>query len=226
MACDTRELAWALRAVLPHVSHVPELPELCAVRVEAGPGVVYVTATDRYTFAAAWTAGMPGGAPGGTWPAALVAAADARELLRRLRAAGDGTTELAWYDDGELAVDYRVRYARAAPRAYPDWRKLALAVLGSRPELPGALSGIRPDYMARFAAGIHPANVHRTLSYIPVRRSTAGNWPVAVLGPQFVGAVMDVRLPAQPDRYGSGTYEPPAATRADWLRRLAPAVTP
>lgn len=222
MACDTRELAWAIRAVLPHVSHAPELPELCAVRIEAAPGVVYAVAMDRYTFAAAWAGAMLDGVPDGRWPGALLATADARELLRRLRAAGDGTTELAWYDDGELAVDYRVRYAPACTwPEFPDWRKLARDILADQPEMPGPCSGLRPDYLARFTAAVHPANVHRTLSFTRVRRGAGRNWPALVLGPQFLGAVMDVRMPDEPDLLSGGAYEPPSLTRENWAGRVA-----
>jgi hypothetical protein len=128
----------------------------------------------------------------------------------------DQPADLEFYDDGELAVDSRVRYEpwTEAPD-YPDWRRLLTQVLRARPALPAPHQGLNPEYLGRFAPARRPGNTGRALTFMPVSKG-ATDLICSVLGEQFAGAVMGVRFykPADCDT------DPAPGYRADWLARI------
>jgi hypothetical protein len=189
------DLAWALKAVLPHVSRDDLLPALTSVRFEADGGYLYLVATDRYTLGVAkLTVTAP------CWPdhplAASVGHQDAQEIARKVKGNGkrDGTAELCFYEDGELALDWRSRYA-SQPGDYVDWRGLLARYLRRPAALPHAKFGYNPAYLARFQPA---ARDHAPLTFMPVSwPSTYGETPLAataVLGERFTGLVMSARI--------------------------------
>jgi hypothetical protein len=212
------DLAWAIKAVIPHACRDLDLPVLAAVRIEADPdGAVYAVATDRYTFGAAW---IPGSRDHDDTPvaAAMLSIPDARELARRMAGEGDQPADLQFYDDGELAVDYRVRFEPWTEEPeYIEWRKLLGQVLRAKPALPAANQGLNPEFLGRFAAGRRPGNTGRALTFMPVSKG-ATDLVCSVLGEQFAGAIMGVRLTPSSDAPGT-----PAEFRADWLARTGAA---
>lgn len=214
------DLAWAIKAVLPHACRDTVIPELAAIRIEAGrDGAVYVVATDRYTFGAAWihAAGQYDIGVAG----ALLSVPDARELARRMAGDGDDPADLEFYDDGELAVDYRVRYEpwTEAPE-YIEWRTLLGQVLRARPALPAPNQGLNPEFLGRFASARRPGNTGRALTFMPVSKG-ATDLACSVLGEQFAGAVMGVRF----YRSADCDADPAPAYRADWLARITAGAT-
>lgn len=216
------DLAWALKAVLPHAGRDMTLPVLAAVRIEAAPdGTVYCAATDRYTVASAWipTTLPPAGASGPL--TALLTVSDARELARRMAGDSDQGADLKFYGD-ELAADYQVRYAAAVGEdlagRYPDWRQILGSVLRARPALPAATQGLNPEYLGRFAAGRRRGNSARTLMFMPVDVGEA-NIACSVIGEQFAGAIMGAPFRTAP----AADQGSPAGYRADWLARITPA---
>lgn len=206
------ELAWALKAVLPHASRNDILPVLGAVAVEVdADGRLWCAATDRYTIGATWTQGAATSAePGST----LLEIADVKDLLRRLKGVGDVDLEL--YGDGDLTVGYRVRYSRAGgdadyPLEFPDWRKLLGAMLRWPASTPARTHQVNAEFMARFAAAA-PADHRSGLTFMPVRKSARVHACV-VVGGRFAGVAMGTALDApDPD---------PAAMLADWRTAFA-----
>lgn len=213
------DLAWAIKAVLPHAARDTVIPVLAAVRIEAAPdGTVYAAATDRFTIASAW---IPG-ARDTTGPAAtaLLTVPDARELARRMAGGGHVGADLKFYGD-ELAVDYRVRYAAAVDEnrsPYPDWRLILAQILLARPALPVAARGLNPEYLGRFASARRPGNTARALTFMPVSKGI-GDLVCMVLGEQFAGAVNGAQL----WRDTCAGHGSPAEVRADWLARIGAA---
>lgn len=215
------DLAWAIKAALPHACRDMDLPVLAAVRIEAAAdGTVYAVATDRFTFGAAWIPGVRD-RDGTPVAAALLSVPDARELARRMAGDGNQAADLEFYDDGELTVDYRVRYPAAVdddPFDYPEWRKLLGQVLRAKPALPAANQGLNPEFLGRFAAGRRPGNTGRALTFMPVSKG-ATDLVCSVLGEQFAGAIMGVRF----YKRSPEDHDPAAAYRADWLARTGAA---
>lgn len=214
LTLDRAALARAVRAVLPHASRDPGDTPYCAVRFEAGPGGMTVVASGEHTMGAAF-AGPSAGDPGAA--AAMVTAADARDILRRLRS-GAGPAVLGLYEDGWLSLDWQARYQPPC-RDYLPWRSVLLQVLRGRAALPGRDRTISPAYLARFAAASSPGG---RLALMPVtyrREPPSGPGREvrahAVLGPGFAGAAADGGLP--------GAGFDPGRELAAWRDRLAAA---
>jgi hypothetical protein len=210
ITCDRADLAWALRAVLPHVLRDRGcLPALEGVRLEvaAASKLLYVVATDRYTLGVAT---VP--VTGDLEPAATVIdAGDVREMLRRLKAKGE--CELAVYDDGEVCLDWRARWQQPTTLEFPDWRGLLAPALRYPPMVPGPRHAWNPEYLARFAPA---ARECVPLVFMPVAWHGRDGHPPApmtvVVGEDFTGLAMGAR---------DGPLDAPAALRR-W-RQLLPA---
>jgi hypothetical protein len=218
--CDRADLAWALKAVIPHVLRERHfMPELEGIRIEVGAASrqMYLVATDRFTLGCARVdiAG-DGIEPAGT----SVHADDARDLLRRMR--GKGSAELFIWEDGEVTADSRVRYPAAPGGAdFPDWRALLGQVLRYPAGKPGMKFGYDAAYLARFAPAMEPG---RALAVMPLKARTGAGAITAFLGEHFTGAVMARRLTAASDLDGKDMPDMPANLRR-W-RDLIPAPAP
>ena len=204
--CDRADLAWALKAVLPHVLRERDyLPSLEGVRLEADPATktLYCIATDRYTLGVARVDASAGEAA-----STVIDRDDVREMLRRLRAKGE--CELAVYDDGEVCLDWRARWQKSSDLEFPDWRGLLTSALRRKPIVPASYHAMDPGYLARFA----PASRDSVpLVFMPVAWSDGGHPAPAtvVVGDSFTGLAAGTR---------DGTLDAPAALRR-W-RELLP----
>jgi hypothetical protein len=228
LTCTRADLAWALKAVLPHVSRDRGLyPELEAVFFDAaGDGTLCVVATDRYTLGCATVPCLRDpGAPA----TALIGAGDVRELAARLarQERGDkrGAARLEIYGDGDVFADWGVRYQSLTwPLTWPvlagerrefiDWRKLLGRFMHAPSALPRRVDGFAGPLLARFAA----AGLSGALTVMPVRTSADGPRAAAVvLGDRFAGAIAACRVT-------STDYDPVEALE-EWRARV-PAVSP
>ena len=210
ITCDRADLAWALKAVLPHTlrerGHPPSLE---GVHLEAAPDdkTLYVVGCDRYTLGVARVDAVIND-PAQT----IIDTPDVREMLRRLKAKGE--CELEVYDDGEVCLDWKARWQRHTELPFPAWRGLLGPALRYPASAPGRKWGWSAEYMARFAPA---ARDSVPLVFMPVVRvpSSYGDAVpmIVVLGEQFTGLVMSARL--------AGVLDAPAALRR-W-RELLPA---
>jgi hypothetical protein len=207
VSCDARDLAWALRAVLPHAAANKVLPQLGAVRLELdAAGALLAVATDTHTIGCAM---VPCDRDPGDTACALVAADDVREIIRRLR--GQVSADLAFYADGEVVVGWTHRYP-LVPGEYPAWRPALGELLRYPARTLQREHGILPDYLARFRDAALPGG-QGALTVMPVHDDTRpAHGAVVVIGDRFAGAVMVARL------YYSD-YDP-AAQLAQWRARL------
>ena len=217
ITCHRPDLRWALAACLPHVARgLDTTARLHAVRLELEPGTLYAVATDRYTLGCAAIPVRYDGDPA----TALIAADDARELVKRLARRDDSPAVLELYEDGDIAVDYRVRYSslrypgpwRAGQVLdYPDWRTTLSQLVHAAPAVPGRADGLNPEYLGRFTCARRPGCASRALTVMPVA-SRGSRADAVVLGEWFAGAVASTRLDCS-------DYDP-RAVLADWRARL------
>lgn len=195
LTCNRADLAWALRAVLPHASRDKMIETLCGIRLEVVPAehTLYCVATDRYTIGAA-TVAFTGDhdATEVTLPSAEV-----RDLLRKLTAGkGEKEARLAVADRFVLLDDfYRFRVMPVIIRpGYPakwiGWRELLGKMLRYPPGVPGPDTGYNSAYLARFATAGRPA---QAVTVMPVRALRSAM--TVVLAENFAGAVMGARQP-------------------------------
>lgn len=184
---DRKNLAWALRAALPHAGRDKFLPTLRGVRLDIDPHAkaLYCVATDRYTLGCARVKIEAGDH---TPAAVTLATADVRDLLRRVVPA-DGLARLALYPD-EVVLDdfFRYRPAVSPPHSgcgeFIDWRKLLGPMLRKPPRLPGKDRAWNPGYLARFATARKDVP---GVVLMPVLNAAI------LLGADFVGAITPAR---------------------------------
>jgi hypothetical protein len=200
LSCDKADLAWALKAVLPHA--LPEcgrllLRQLCGLRLEVAAGALYVAATDQYTL------GVARVAIGGDHREFEVTLdrADVPELLRKLK--GDEPAMLALHDD-KIVLDgfYRYRPLVGAP-GYPSWRKILGRALRAKPCIPPPDHGGNADHLARFRSAVR--SNQEPLVFMPVSKGRL----TVVIGQDFAGAAASIR--------SSGEAR---AWRAGWCARI------
>lgn len=186
---DRKELAWALRAALPHAGRDKILPQLMGVHLDIDPHAktLFCVATDRYTMGCARVRIEAGDhTPIGF----TLATADVRDLLRRV-VPGDGLARLtAWPDEVMLDDFFRYRpIANPVPGSrymdFPSWRKLLGPMLRKPPSLPGKDRAWNPGYLARFATARKDVP---GVVLMPQRNSAV------VLGADFAGAITPARV--------------------------------
>ena len=189
---DRQDLAWALKAIQPHVARGDVLPALEGLRLEVAVATrtLYVVGTDRYTLG---VARVPITGDDLEPAETAIDITACREMIRRLR--GKGATGLIIWDDGEVTLDLRVRYPPAPGAAhFPDWRALLGRYLRYSAGMPGKSWAYNTEYLGRFAAARRD---NTALAVVPLRiPSPYGHAPgsaTVVLGPDFAGAVMGVR---------------------------------
>lgn len=118
-------LADAVEQVLTATAHEPGTPVLSGLRIEASPGTVTLTATDRYRLATRTLA--PAEAPVTAW-AGTVDGDELRSAAAAMRHAPWVRLEAAPYEVRFRLADRDDRHCRLLPGEYPDHR-LMLASL-------------------------------------------------------------------------------------------------
>ena len=219
ISIPAQTLRTMLKAVLPHAGTDDTLPALMAVRFEVRAGVLYLTATDRYTMgvareriAGAVAAGLPD-------QSALVAHEHAEHMIETLSDA-TGTAAII-IKPGEMLVDTDGDVFAWATGGdfYPDWRsKIGGFLAGETGEL-GDRFGVDPKLLARFVLDEAPWDPWepKPLSLRVVPQNEA---PVIVVtyGTWFLGAITATRRTDMDGLPRRGTDGP---QWADWTAALA-----
>ncbi|OSY39467.1 DNA-binding transcriptional MerR regulator [Pseudonocardia autotrophica] len=110
-------LAAAVDQVVATTVHHPDVPALSGVRLEADPGSVTLTATDRYRLTTRTL--VPMHPPAGTW-AGTLAGDDLQSLTSRLRRSRTVTIEAGERALGLRLADGTVLHCRLLTEAFPD----------------------------------------------------------------------------------------------------------
>lgn len=198
LTCNRADLAWALKAVLPHASRDKKIEILCGIRLEVVPAehTLYCVATDRYTLGAATVEFT------GDHDAAEVTlpSAEVRDLLRKLTAGNGGKEARVSVTDRFVLLDdfYRFKVMPVIIRpGYPakwiQWRDLLGKMLRYPPGVPGPDTGYNSAYLARFGQAATPEH---GVTVMPVRSTGAQRSSLTVvLAENFAGAVMGRRQP-------------------------------
>lgn len=182
------DLAWALKAALPHAGRDDFMPALCGVRLDVDPEAkfLYCVATDRYTIGCARVPIIAGDHPAADVTLPL---AEARELLRRLKGKDPSPLQVS---REAVTFDgfYRYRPVQMPPlsretKEFPDWRKVLGGMVRKSAELPADGQGYNPAYLSRFSTA---STRHTPVSVYPVKGPMT-----VVLGENFAGAVIGVR---------------------------------
>lgn len=195
-----KELRWALKAALPHVSADDTLPALAALRIEIDPEAkaIWCVGTDRYTIGVARVAGD---IDGSRIEAASLAPADVEEIRRRLKD-GEDTVELEIDGDaitgGTVTLDRFDRWRVATEMKYADWRELLGKALRHEASIPADDIGYYGPYLARFAPAEQGTRNRGALVFVPVTTGSSSEWKreggmFLVLGKDFVGGIMGRR---------------------------------
>lgn len=194
------DLAWAIKAVLPHASRDETLPEVNAVRFEMNGGWLHVIATDRYSLGVAriQAAHIADGEI-----RASVMLPDARDLLKHLKAER-GNAVLYAGPRGEVSLPGRPAYAPVPILAFPAWHKVLGDALHAEPAAPTLRFGFEPGILGRFAAAAEDAGL--TFRLVPCAEPTTrpgGERPpsMLVLGERFAGLVAARTLDTSPEPY-------------------------
>lgn len=182
-----RDLRWALKAVLPHVSDDDTLPHLAAVHIGTDPAAkaLWCVATDRYTIGVARVAaGIEGDAA-----SAELHRPDVKEIRRRLKGGGD-TAVVEIGQDGFCLDSFHRWHPVGSGLEYPDWRNLLAKPLHQQPSLPSGDIGYCAAYLARFKAADREKRRGGGLIYLPFAAIKRDGGMFFVLAENFLGAVM------------------------------------
>lgn len=197
---DAHDLAWALKAVLPHASRDETRPEVNAVRFELDGGWLHLIATDRYSLGVAriQAAHIADGEV-----RASVMLPDARDLLKHVKAE-HGNAALYVGSRGEVSLPGRPPCAPVATLAFPDWQRVLGEALHAQPAVTPDRFGFDPALLGRFSAAKEGAN----LSFRPVLCGepgpvSGGEIPLLMLvfGERFAGLAAAATLDRSQEPY-------------------------
>ncbi|MFF0823020.1 hypothetical protein ACFYUR_21885 [Micromonospora haikouensis] len=192
---STSNLAQALRAVTPCASRDITLPDLCVVQLQAAPGLLTATATDRYVIGHARQA-----ATGALSRPRYLHRRDAKNLRDELvsymedRESGLDPVTIAEHDDDCLRVTFgpvTMHCVEPSVGKFPDVAAV-LATLPTEPTAEGLHAPVSLSHRVLRpllkAAEADPYNPPRLLFDGPRKpvRVEIGNW--------FIGAAMPVKL--------------------------------